>query len=130
VTTLYYSLLGAGLVLACVFYWASGFRRPQRDSTSIVLFQMGHASWITVLGTHFFIREFIHHVEQHNVSGLAFLLLPFAAVGFAFLFFTAATFNFTLAASASIPTIVAYSAAVIALFFVFVILSSFIYLIS
>src|SRR5678816_3946049 len=125
--TLYYSFLGAGAALAFVFYWASGSRRPHRDSTSIVLFQMGHASLLTVLGTHLFVRAFSRHIDEHHVSGWVVLLLPFAIGGFVLIFFTGATFAFTLAASAPIPTGVAYAIAFVSLLVLFAVLSSFIY---
>lgn len=127
--TLYYSLLCAGVLFGLVFYFASGFRRPRRSSTSVVLLQMGHASLLTVLGTHLYVRDLLRQFHDRDASGWGILLLPFAIGGFVLAFFTGATFAFILAASAPIPTGIAYVIAFVAIAVLFVALSSLIYMI-
>jgi hypothetical protein len=83
-----------------------------------------------VLATHLFARDLIRHTDQHHVSGWVVLLFPFLVPGFALVFFTGASFAFTLAASAPISTSAAYVIAGVALFVLFVVLSSIIYQIS
>jgi hypothetical protein len=125
--TLYCAFLGLGILAAIAFYWASNFGRRNRDSTSTVLFQMGHASLLSVLVTHLFTLDLIHHADQRNTSGWGALLIPILIPGFAIAFFTGATFAFTLAASAPISTGIAYVIAFIALFVLYSALSSIVY---